>query len=225
MRKIFTMVISCIVGLNMAISSLPVLAADENGREKDNYTVVQNYNVIEEPVEVTYVDPNKVQNNNSARINATYVKTVYTVSGTKLITYDAKELTDEMFLVSVPEGYSIKLEDSKTVSGSMSIHGAAEATVGEKKAVAGKFSLEGTGTISQTYSVGQTFSFPNSYIGEYGVANYYTAIGYDLYNVTIEAYDIYNIETINHPITTNERTYTVQAYIPKVVLYTVGANY
>ena len=64
-----------------------------------------------------------------------YRLTEYTVTNTDLLTYNAKPIENETFLISVPEGYSLKLSTSKTVSGSLSIIAGAEKTTAETKAI------------------------------------------------------------------------------------------
>lgn len=231
MKKIFAK-IACALIVCSCIQTSSIAFAANTERTNDKYTIIQNYKIIDDDVsEISFYG-----NLNNSSINSDimalpipgtrYRLTEYTVTNTDLLTYNAKPIENETFLISVPEGYSLKLSTSKTVSGSLSIIAGAEKTTAETKAISKKFSLTGsaTGSISKTFTKEEVFEFPPSYTGIYRTANFYAAVSYDYYKITIEAKDLY-VNIIGQSEYKNERTYYVYAYIPKIIMYTKGANY
>lgn len=244
MKKFFK-VIACIIIICSIIPSKSIAYADiyetnnflDIGTQKDNLCIVKNYEINNKSKDFTFIDFEKLTQNiktntyNSDIITygtrkETYSHSSYEVLSYDLISPDSKSTINETFLVSVPEGYTLKLGTSKTVSGSITISGGLGNSK-EKSAISKTFGLSGTGTISKTWSKDETFSFPSSYTGIYRTANYYAAIGFDYYRIQVYKYDVYIVEYGNviHPQKRNENTYYAWAYVPKVVMFTKGANY
>lgn len=219
MKKLFKVIMSLSLIVSIVFTPINVNAA--TNEEKNDTIVVEKYKIIDNYREVSYIDPNKANTYSTDR----YIETRYSVKGSKLLKYDAISKDNELFLISVPRGYELRLETSKTITGSLSADGSI--TAGEKKAISGSFSLNASGSISKTYTSQQTFTFPEQYKDKYSTANYYTAISYDLYEIQMHSYDLYDHTQggVSHPVGTNYQDYIIKVYIPKIVMYTVGVNY
>lgn len=129
-----------------------------------------------------------------------------------------------MFIISVARGSSSTLSQSKTITGSLSAD--VELSSSEKEAVGAKFSLSASGSISQTYEKSTTYQFPSQYEGRYTTANYYSAVSFDKYNITVRKTNFYTTHSRTVPVPRDhEDKENITVYIPKIISYTRGANY
>lgn len=218
----------------MVITPLKISATETPPNDTDNYTVVKEYTILDNFKEVSFYDnslrpefDNNANQSDSVSIGRKpyYVETRYSVTNAAMVKSDAKAKDHEIFLISIPEGYTKKLSTSKTITGSLSATGSI--STGEKSVISKNLSLSASGTISKTYTTEEQFTYPKSYKGKYNTANYYTAVAYDYYRINMSSYELWNKGSgmMNALYKKNEKSYTVYVYVPKIVMYTQGVNY
>ncbi|MBY0206774.1 hypothetical protein [Paenibacillus cucumis (ex Kampfer et al. 2016)] len=187
------------VGVNE--NSLPQSLASENEIQEeissyssDSYEINPNYTV-------EFVDPVLVLKNANSQVakqkdavgplagdRRVYEKTGYAIGNMKIAGYSVGPLTNQVHLVSVAKGKTETVSKATTVTGSLQVTGSFNTAI--LKLVRGSLELSATGTISKTYTTSTTYQGPPESSG-FNTRDYYAAIDYDLYNITVVRYDYY----------------------------------
>lgn len=118
-------------------------------------------------------------------ITEKYSHSTYTYYSSSITKYNVGPRQNDKFLISVAKGQTKKLTHTVSVSGSVEVGGDNAIVKAVKLGLAGKVS----GSITYTYDTSTSYSGPSK--GDH--RDYYGAIQYDLVQVKLKKYDVYNV--------------------------------
>lgn len=142
---------------------------------------------------VSFVDPVKLEQNNSISTRAgdrrAYVKTEYALGALQITGYNVGPINNQKFIVSVAKGHTNQASQSVTVTGSLQVTGTFNSNV--LGLIKSSLNLQASGSVSKTYNTTDTWTGPPG-SSPYNSRDYYGAIDYDRYNITVTQYDYYD---------------------------------
>ncbi|AHV98924.1 hypothetical protein [Paenibacillus sabinae] len=118
-----------------------------------------------------------------------YVKSEYALGALQIAGYNVGPINNQAFLISVARGHTAQRTSSLTITGSLQVQGSFDVNV--LKLVKESLQLTASGTVSKTYTTSDTWIGPPEG-SPYNTRDYYGAIDYDLYNITVVKYDYYD---------------------------------
>lgn len=143
---------------------------------------------------VSVVEPALVAKKNNSLIqpfagdSRVYSHTEYTVGKLQIVNYSVGPVNNQKFIVSVAKGHTNTASSSVTVSGTLQVSGSFNNNV--LGLVKTSLNLTATGTVSKTYNTTDVWTGPSE-SSSYNTRDYYGAIDYDQYNITVVQTDYY----------------------------------